>query len=422
MENSQKSSLRIGYLMQNGAPDLSQVSGPQLHTLAVIEGLQKLGHQVRTVATQNGQLMWSDDLQKWRPPSYGLTRNRIFRFFESGIRRVQTELQLPYWGFFDSLRYADAFYQRLKDYDVLYERHGYMGFAGIIAARWLNIPLALELNGNIIKEIDEQGLDISPLQKRISRWITVRTFLAANHIVVVSDALKKILVDEYRVPAQKITVVLNGANVELFSKARDSAKLRDQFGLSDEPAIVFVGSFQPWHGVDLLLESYCEVVKTNPASQLLLVGDGVGCEKARQQVRCLGLDEKVKFLGRLTQEQVAAILNIAKIVVAPYPFDHCDIVGTPLKLIEYMAAGRAIVASTASIHEIIEDGVTGLRVPPANALALAEAISRLLVDESLCEALGQNAALQAQKYSWDNVNNEICNILLAEIGKFRGVN
>jgi glycosyltransferase involved in cell wall biosynthesis len=422
MAPPQESSLRIGYLIQNGAPDLSQVSGPQLHTLATIEGLRKLGHQVRTVATQNSQLMWSDDLQKWHSPSCGLTRNRVFRFFESGIRRVQTELQLPYWGFFDSLHYADAFYQHLKDYDILYERHGYMGFAGIIAARRLNIPLVLELNGNIIKEIDEHGLDISPLQKIISRWITIRTFLAANHIVVVSNALKRILVDEYRVPAQKITVVLNGANVELFSKAHDSAKLRDQFGLSNEPAIVFVGSFQPWHGVDLLLESYCEVVKTNPASQLLLVGDGPGCEKALQQVHYLGLDGKVKFLGRLAQEQVAAILNIAKIVAAPYPFDHCDIVGTPLKLIEYMASGRGIVASTASIHEIIEDGVTGLRVAPANVQALAEGISRLLLDEALCEALGQNAALQAQRFSWDKVNSEICNIFLAEIRKFHRSN
>lgn len=409
--------MRIGYLMQNGAPNLGQVSGPQLHTLSVIKGLQKLGHKVRTVATQNGQLKWTDDLQTWHLPVYGVTQRMIFRFLESAIRRVQYELKLPYFGFFDSLHYADAFCNQLNEFDVLYERHGYMGFGGVIAAQLLKIPLVLELNGNIIKEIDERGLDISPIQRKIGRWITIRTFFAANRIVVVSETLKKCLVTDYHFPADKVTVVVNGANIDLFSKEYDKGIVRNQFGLSDVPTIIFVGSFEPWHGVDLLLSSYYEVLKTNPDSQLILIGDGSGREKAVQHTVALGLEDKVKFLGRLPQNKVAAILSVARIVVAPYPFEHNDIVGTPLKLIEYMAAGKGIVASAAAIHEIIEDGITGLRVAPANVKALADGISRLLADDALCNALGQNAALRARKYSWDNVNRELNNIILDEIGK-----
>jgi glycosyltransferase involved in cell wall biosynthesis len=414
MDQREEGSLRIGYLMQNGAPDLREVSGPQLHTVAVIKGLQKLGHTVRTVATQREQLLCSDDLNAWHRPDYGFSRKKWFRFLESAVRRVQSELKLPFLGLFDSLHTADAFSKQLKGFDVLYERHGYMGFGGVFAARWLKIPLVLELNGNIIREIDERGLNISPLQRKIGRWITIQTFHAVNHIVVVSDALRHTLVTEYQVPAEKISVVLNGVNLDLFTKTYEKQKILREYGLSDIPTVVFVGSFEPWHGVEFLLASFPTVVKNCPNVQLVLVGEGSGKEKAVQQAASLNLTDKIKFLGRLPQDQVAAVLSASNIVVAPYPFEHSNIVGTPLKLLEYMAAGKGIVASTAPIHEIVEDGVTGIRVAPANADALAAGITNLLADPLLCESLGRKAALKAQKYSWDSVNFELGRILLKE--------
>jgi hypothetical protein len=73
--------------MQNGAPDLKQVSGPQLHTEAVVSGLRKQGHLVRMVANQDHRLGWSEDLQNWFPSQCGPIYNRIFRLFESMLRR-----------------------------------------------------------------------------------------------------------------------------------------------------------------------------------------------------------------------------------------------------------------------------------------------------------------------------------------------
>jgi alpha-maltose-1-phosphate synthase len=379
--------LRIGYLIQNGAPDLSIVTGPQLHVKSVISGLQKLGHKVRTLATQNSQLNWSDDLESWQLTEFGLTRQVAFRLFESTIRRIQHELKLPYLGLFDSLHYADACCNCLKGYDILYERHGYMGFGGVIAARLLKIPLVLELNGNIIKEIDERKLDISPLQRKIGVWITIQTFRAADRIVVVSNALKQTLIKDYQIPGEKISVVLNGVNIELFTKIYDNNSIQKRFDLCDVPTVTFVGTFEPWHGVDLLLASFAEVLRNYSGAQLVLIGDGSGREKAVEQASSLRLENKVKFLGRLPQEQVAAVLSVSKIVVAPYPFEYSDIVGTPLKLLEYLASGKGIVASTAPIHEIIEDGVTGLRVQPASAKALADGITKLLTDDAFMRVI-----------------------------------
>lgn len=200
--------LRIGYLMQNGAADLSTLSGPQLHVKAVIHGLQRRGHSVRTVATQNKRLVWSDDLQTWAPASYKFSRSNWFRLIESPTRRLQSEINLPFLGLFDSIHYADAFSQALRGYDIFYERHGYLGYGGLIASRWLKIPLIIEINGNIIKEIDEIGIEMSDVQRKIGKSITYRTWSAASHLVVVSDTLKRQLIGTHHIPEEKVSVVL----------------------------------------------------------------------------------------------------------------------------------------------------------------------------------------------------------------------
>ena len=403
--------------MQNGAPDLGRVSGPQLHTTAVINGFKKLGHSVRVVAFQKRKLGWSEDLANWTPPRYGITASPMYRFAQSVLRRLQTELRLPFLGLFDSLRYADACYQHLRDFDVLYERHGYMGFGGVIVSRWLRIPLVIELNGNIVKEIDERGLDMTPLQRKIGTWITVRTLAAADRVVVVSKALERTLVDEYRLPAEKISVVLNGVDIDLFSKKYDPAEVRSEFLLAGGPIVGFVGSFEPWHGVDLLVSSFRIVERAHPDAQLVIVGEGPGKEKAIALSNEFGLEHKIRFLGQLPQAKVAAILSISKVIVAPYPFQYSDIVGTPLKIMEYMAAGRGIVASTAPLHELIEDGNTGLRVPPADPQALANGIIKLLDDDQLCASVQENARIRAKRFSWDNVSMDLADILTAECRK-----
>jgi glycogen synthase len=409
------SALRIGYLLQNGAPELSTLSGAQLHTVAVIKGLQKLGHHVRTVAIQRNKLGWSDDLQGWHAPQYGPTQKRGFRLFESAIRRVQSELHLAFVGLFDSLRYADACTHLLQGCDLLYERHGYMGYGGMIAARRLGIPIVIELNGNIIKEIDTMGVQMSPRQREVGRWLTYRTFLAADHVVIVSAALKEILVSAFDLPEARISVVLNGVDVDVFARPVDQAQVRAAHNLTNAPTIAFVGTFQPWHGVDLLVASFQLVQAAYPTAQLLIIGDGVGREAVAKQITALGLEHNIRLLGQLAQVKVAELLHIADLAVAPYPFQHNEIVGTPLKIMEYMAAGKAIVASTAPLHEIVKQGVTGVRVMPANAQALAGAIIQLLGDDGLRATLGENARCQAQQYSWQHVVERLCTIFSAQL-------
>jgi glycosyltransferase involved in cell wall biosynthesis len=216
---------------------------------------------------------------------------------------------------------------------------------------------------------------------------------------------------------EKISVVLNGVDIKLFSDKQDQEKTRSRFGINGGHNITFVGSFEPWHGVDLLVSAFRTVADRIPDSKLLLVGDGQQKAATLEATKKLGLDDQVMFLGRLPQDQVAAVLGISKVVVAPYPFEDADIVGSPLKLVEYMASGKGIVASTAPIHEMIESEVTGLRVPPANATALAEGIIKLIEDDSLRNELGKNAAERARLYTWEGVANQLSRIIGEEVAR-----
>jgi glycosyltransferase involved in cell wall biosynthesis len=151
----------------------------------------------------------------------------------------------------------------------------------------------------------------------------------------------------------------------------------------------------------------------------VLVGTGAGDRAIKEQVSRLGLSGRVIFTGQLPQGQVADVLSTADVAVAPYPFLHTDIVGTPLKLLEYMAAGCAIVASTVPLHALIVHGETGLRVPPADPVALAGGISSLLEDRARSRTLGANARREAlSRHSWNRAVEEIDLVLRRTIENY----
>ena len=261
------------------------------------------------------------------------------------------------------------------------------------------------------------GVRMSRTQKQIGRWTTIQTLKAADHVIVVSEALKKILISDLKIAEEKISVLLNGVDVETFTRSYDSDLVRREYNLQSGVTVTFVGSFQPWHGVDLLISAFKEVATRFPESQLVLVGDGSGRESAIKQIDRLMLGGQVKLLGHLQPAKVAAVLGASDLVVAPYPFVHGDIVGSPLKMMEYMAAGKAIVASTAPIHEIVIDGVSGIRVPPADPQALAQGIMRLIRDKALRCRLASQAAEQGRQYSWRRVVDTLNDILANQLAQ-----
>jgi glycosyltransferase involved in cell wall biosynthesis len=177
----------------------------------------------------------------------------------------------------------------------------------------------------------------------------------------------------------------------------------------------YAGHLYAWKGVDVLLAALARV----PGARGLIVG-GPGREpdldRLQSQARQLGLGSRVTFTGLVPPPRVPELLARADVLVLPNPASAISTRFTsPLKLFEYMAAGRPIIASDLpAIREVIEPEVHGLLVPPGDPEALASAIRRMLDDSQLRDRLARAARTRVDDYTWDR-RGERLEALLADV-------
>lgn len=171
--------------------------------------------------------------------------------------------------------------------------------------------------------------------------------------------------------------------------------------LPTDPIVAYAGHLYAWKGVDVLLRA----LALAPSARGLIVGGHEkepDLERVKALAQSLGLSDRVTFTGLVEPAKVADHLARASILVLPNPASAISTHFTsPLKLFEYMSAGRAIVASDLpSIREVLRDNEEGLLVEPGDAEALAAAIKKLLEDRGLAERLARAAYAEAPKYTW----------------------
>jgi len=284
--------------------------------------------------------------------------------------------------------------------DIVYYRHGLFN-AGLWTAKLLRIPAVKEVNGIVAneKEVTNQAKGII---LNIINHIEKRNMPKADKIIVVTSKLKQILIREYNVSENKIEVLENGANVDLFrpmERNRVISKLRisEQFRY-----VCFVGNFATWQGLEYLIKSVPHVLKECPDARFLLVGDGDLKERLESMVKDIGVSDKVIFTGMVPYQNVPYYINASDVCVAPkLPLKSGY---SPLKLCEYLACEKPVIASRLNGFEILEEHQMGLLVPPEDEVALAQAIVKLLKSFSLREEMGKNGRQYVVKHrSWESV-------------------
>jgi glycosyltransferase involved in cell wall biosynthesis len=179
---------------------------------------------------------------------------------------------------------------------------------------------------------------------------------------------------------------------------------------------MWVGGFYPWHDLERLLQSFSQVLQAHPNARLVLVGDGQTRQSIAQKVQTNGLRQAVIFTGAIAHTSVPDMLSIADVAVVPSApvLAAGGGTGTPLKLFEYMAAGKAIVATASSeAAEVIQDGHDGLLVRTGDVNRFADAILTLINDPVERVRMGQNARQQAiELYSWERYTSRLEEIYL----------
>jgi glycosyltransferase involved in cell wall biosynthesis len=290
-----------------------------------------------------------------------------------------------------------ATWRVVRDCDVVYQRHTRFSLAGALIARRAELPLFLEYNSPA--EFFHPRATLLAGRRALCEATALSS---AARVFVVSNVAKTLLI-ERGLPAERIIVNPNGVDLELFGRGDKSTLTRHELGFSERDIVFgFVGSFIEFHGVAVLAEAFVELSSVFPSARLLLVGDGDEAPRVQQILADVGRGSVV-MTGRVHPHEVPSYLEACDVLVSPHvPLrDGMPFFGSPTKLFEYMAAGKAIVASRlGQIGEVLEDGVTALLVQPGDRAALVAAMQRLVRDRDLRSHLGETARIVGRRYSW----------------------
>jgi colanic acid/amylovoran biosynthesis glycosyltransferase len=246
------------------------------------------------------------------------------------------------------------------------------------------------------------GGDVYGLRDPLSRALKSRVLRRAGAVTTMNADMRERLV-ALGAPPERTSVLPMGADL-------DSVRAATAGVTPEAGALLFVGRLAEKKGVPVLLEA----LRRLPADldwSLDVIGDG----PLQQRLEKLAAGLPVRFLGRRGRAELSAALARASVVVVPsVPTASGDQDGLPVALLEAMGSGTAVVASRLpGIDEAIEDGVSGLLVPPGDPDALAAALTRVLTDDDLRERLGRAASQAAEDHSVSAVGRRYVEVLRA---------
>jgi glycosyltransferase involved in cell wall biosynthesis len=257
-------------------------------------------------------------------------------------------------------------------------------FPAVILGSWFDIPVIYDMQSSLPQQLVKyrllRGRIVQALLQRCESWLLRR----ADAVVSSAGLLQKVFrtspgkfAREWHFPSSARAPVEGGPD-----------SLRSRLNIpADAPVVLYAGTFEPYQGLSMLLPAAQQVLAMVPRAVFVLVGgEGEPAEEVRREVVRLGLTDRVRLLGRKPREEISAFLAMADLLVSP----RCYGDNLPLKVFDYLAAGRPIVATDLPAHRAVLNERCAVLTEPT-ASGLAGGIAGLLGDPARAEQLG-NAA------------------------------
>ncbi|MES1955157.1 glycosyltransferase family 4 protein [Salinisphaera hydrothermalis] len=390
--------MKILYHHRIGSKD-----GQYVHIEEMVDALRADGHEVRVVGPEG-----------FDQREFGGESGLVSRL-KAGIPGSIYELLEVGYNALDYARLARA----IREFrpDVIYERYNLSLLSGVMARRRLGIPLLLEVNAPLFAERSAYGgLKLA----RLARWTEHRAWRAADHVFVVTEVLADQIVDA-GVERSRITVTPNGINHQRFAPAINSESAKKALGLDPQAMVIgFVGFAREWHGLDAVIELLAEYGDARPL-HFLLVGDGPATAQLKQQAARVGVADRLTVTGVVERDDVQRYVKAFDVAMLPNVVAYAS----PLKLFEYMACSKAILApNQANLREILTHDHDAVLFEPGSRDAFKATMRRLIEDDESRAHLACNAraTLVARDLSWAANARHVAEIAgqLAE-GRPRGI-
>ena len=353
-----------------------------VHIAAMVDAFRALGHEVRVIGVAAGGAA---------SPGSSVAA-RVKQAMPAPLLELATlAVNLPEYT---------ATLKEIKRFrpDLLYKRHARFDVAALAAARRAGVPAVLEVNCLFSQP---PYVQFEPMTfHRLAAAAERRALRMASLVLTVSSPLARLA---RGLGAAEPMVVPNGADIARFDPAAvERMVVRERFGLGDRPVVGWAGVIREWHGLELLLQAIGRL----PGVCLLVVGDGPGRYAFEDKARAAGLAGRVVVTGRVAHQEMPQFIAAMDIAVVA---DERTGVASPMKLLEYMAMGVAVVApAMENIRDVLSDRVNGLLFEPGSSDALVTCLRQLLDDRALRETLGVEAQQSVRRErTWTRIASTV---------------
>jgi glycosyltransferase involved in cell wall biosynthesis len=366
--------------------------GQGVHLEAMVAALRASGHAVRVVGPT-----------AYERSGFGGESRAVAclrRLLPAGAAEL-AELAYSVPAYFRLARAAREFRP-----DVVYERYNLFFLAGALLARRRGLPFLLEVNSPLAEERARFGrLKL----RRLARAVEAFVWRRADRALPVTDVLASHLLAA-GVPRERIAVVSNGIDLEDFPSPGIGP------GSATGAMLGFVGFVRDWHGLDAVVRGIAAEPEGSTRLSLLVVGEGPARAGLEALAAVLGVADRVRFTGLAGRAEIPGLLAGFDIALQPAAVGYAS----PLKVFEYMAAGRAIVApDQPNLREVLEHGRTALLFDPDTPGALWRAVRRLAADPELRARLGAAARTEVLRrdLTWAGNARRVAALAEAEVAR-----
>ena len=279
-------------------------------------------------------------------------------------------------------------------------------FVGL-TGRWLGwikrVPFVLEVRDLWPESITASGMGRdTDLSIRLLRALSAFLYRTCNHVVVVTPAFKQEIVTKWQVRAEKISLVENGVETDVFTPDATGDEVRKDLGLEGKFLVSYIGTFGLAHGLHAIVKAAAQLQAGYPDIQFLFVGEGADKDRLISLVFDLKL-ANVHFLLQQSRAKIPSIIRASDVCLVV--LRKADVFETviPTKMLEFMACGRPVILGVdGQARRVIETAKAGVFVEPEDPTALAHAITQLYLDAAQRKVLGHNG----RQYIVKNLSRE----------------
>jgi len=360
----------------------------------------KEGNEVTVVTYKDG------DNVKYYENDKGVEVYRVDNYMIRPNNFIDWIMQLN----FNMITKANEIINKNGKFDVIHAHDWLVAYSAKSIKESYNIPLISTIHAT------ESGRN-SGIHDETQRYINDSEWMLtyeSSEVIVNSNYMKNEVQRLFGLPYDKINVIPNGVNLQLFSNVNIDYDFRRQYAMDNEKIILYVGRLVYEKGIQNLIAAMPKILDRYHDSKLIICGKGGMIDELREQVKYLGIDNKVYFAGYCDSKKMQKMYKCADVAVFPSTYEPFGIVA-----IESMLSGTpTIVSDVGGLNEIVEHGVTGMKSYAGNANSIADSVLALLFDSKLCASISQNAIKKVKEnYNWAKITDNTYYVYQLAIGK-----